>query len=401
MTNGLNALFEKRQAHFNKEMAKYLRYILNDHFVLVIILIIGGGGFYYSSFLDQVQPGQHSISLVLALILALSIFIGRIPTLIKEADAVFLAPINHELEPILKRKKWPAFLWPAFIFLSLVLIVSPLLRALGFGQNMTSLFLFLLLLALKNIDFNRQLSSLKTWRKEASWPCFLLNLASLLAFLFLNQFWTLIVVLILSLLSERYLTKTWQDQTWNWEKMIDLERTRLNTTYRLVNLFTDAPMVQDEPKRRGYLDFLVKFIQGKDPNLYRYLYARAVTRQGDYSAIVFRLSLLAIFIILALETNWLILLVGLLALYLIGFQLIPLYQHYRYQAFLKIYPIGEEGAKPALQAVIQRVLFFVSSLLGLVVLFKDPRLESLIMILLFFIFSLAFSRLYVASRLKS
>ena len=37
----------RRQRH-QKKMMKYMRYVLNDHFVLVCLFLVGGLAFYYS-----------------------------------------------------------------------------------------------------------------------------------------------------------------------------------------------------------------------------------------------------------------------------------------------------------------------------------------------------------------
>ena len=41
-------LWKKRQAKHQKQMFKYLRYVLNDHFVLALLFLLGGLGLSYS-----------------------------------------------------------------------------------------------------------------------------------------------------------------------------------------------------------------------------------------------------------------------------------------------------------------------------------------------------------------
>lgn len=47
----MNNFFQLRLAKHQKKMMKYLRYVLNDHFVLVCLFLFGGVGFYYSNWL--------------------------------------------------------------------------------------------------------------------------------------------------------------------------------------------------------------------------------------------------------------------------------------------------------------------------------------------------------------
>ncbi|MCC9085083.1 ABC transporter permease [Enterococcus faecium] len=42
----MSSFFQKRLARHQKKMMKYMRYVLNDHFVLVCLFLIGGVGLY-------------------------------------------------------------------------------------------------------------------------------------------------------------------------------------------------------------------------------------------------------------------------------------------------------------------------------------------------------------------
>ncbi len=52
----MSSFFQKRLARHQKKMMKYMRYVLNDHFVLVCLFLIGGVGLYYSSWLKTLHP---------------------------------------------------------------------------------------------------------------------------------------------------------------------------------------------------------------------------------------------------------------------------------------------------------------------------------------------------------
>ena len=52
----MSSFFQKRLARHQKKMMKYMRYVLNDHFVLVCLFLIGGVGLYYSNWLKNLQP---------------------------------------------------------------------------------------------------------------------------------------------------------------------------------------------------------------------------------------------------------------------------------------------------------------------------------------------------------
>ena len=49
----MGEFFSQRLSRHFKKMSKYLRYILNDHFVLVCMFLLGGLGLYYSQLLKE------------------------------------------------------------------------------------------------------------------------------------------------------------------------------------------------------------------------------------------------------------------------------------------------------------------------------------------------------------
>lgn len=47
----MSGFFGIRLARHLKKMMKYMRYVFNDHFILVCVFLLGGLGFYYSQVL--------------------------------------------------------------------------------------------------------------------------------------------------------------------------------------------------------------------------------------------------------------------------------------------------------------------------------------------------------------
>ena len=54
----MTKLFQKRRSAFINQCLKYLRYVLNDHFVLVLVFFMGFLMFQYSSLLKNF-PSNH------------------------------------------------------------------------------------------------------------------------------------------------------------------------------------------------------------------------------------------------------------------------------------------------------------------------------------------------------
>lgn len=54
MAKDIFGLFAKRRAHWRAQNLKYLRYVFNDHFVLVLMFLIGFLAYQYADFLKKI-----------------------------------------------------------------------------------------------------------------------------------------------------------------------------------------------------------------------------------------------------------------------------------------------------------------------------------------------------------
>ena len=86
----MNQLFSSRLANHHRQLQKYLRYILNDSFVVILTFLFGGATLYYSQILKQLPtpffPGRF-VALAICILLLL---VGKLATLLKPADRLFL-----------------------------------------------------------------------------------------------------------------------------------------------------------------------------------------------------------------------------------------------------------------------------------------------------------------------
>ena len=53
MAKDIESLFAMRRAKWRTQNLKYLRYVLNDHFVLVLMFLIGFLAYQYAAFLQK------------------------------------------------------------------------------------------------------------------------------------------------------------------------------------------------------------------------------------------------------------------------------------------------------------------------------------------------------------
>lgn len=305
----MRELFGKRRLDFQETCFKYLRYVLNDHFVLVLLLLTGFVMVEYSKLLQHFPSQTWPIWLLILIFLAIFLSLGRVATYLEPADQLFLLvkeeAVKQEIKAALKRA---ILVWGSLQAVG-VAFLSPILLKLG----------------------------LATWQ--------LALLAVLLWF-------------VKAYLLSRQVMAFSRGQSLNWSQAIAYEKRRKQTILKFFSLFTDVKGISSPVKRRAYLDGLVNFLAGKTLSLWSKLYAQAFVRSGDYLHLTLRLVLLSVVSLVFVSNRWLAEGLALLFNYLLLFQLVALGSHYDYQYLTKLYPKQADKGL-ALQAVLQRLFFLI------------------------------------------
>ncbi len=133
-----------------------------------------------------------------------------------------------------------------------------------------------------------------------------------------------------------------KDRLLDWSKMIDQENVRLHRIYQFINLFTDVPEVEAKVRRRKYLDSLLARIRFKQKTrIFTYL-PTELCGGAEFGGLFFRLLIVGGVLLFSLNDFRFIAGVSMLFIYLIGFQMIPLYNQFDYISATQLYPVFAE-----------------------------------------------------------
>lgn len=326
-------------------LLKYLRYVLNDHFVVAIMFFVGGLGLAYSNGL-KVMPINliwYRPALIVGLLVILQI--GRLSTLLKEADIVFLLPQEYALGTYLKKAKRYSTIMASLMQLVFIVLLIPVMMI---GMKITLMdviFLILTQLCLKNnwltVSLLEKYQNNRFGRLNKTLIIGLLPVVIYAIGLY-SSFIASFIIAMLSSLILSYLSVQDFKEIFDWKKAISFEENRMLGIYRFFNLFTDVPMVRGQVKRRAYLDFILNRVRKDDKNVYMFLYARGFIRGTEFSGLFIRLTLIGALIIAFIPVGWLAIAFLVLFIYLIGFQLLPFAKHYDNIIFTRLYPKGKD-----------------------------------------------------------
>lgn len=302
----MKELFQKRRRDFLERCSKYLRYVLNDHFVLVLMVFLGFLSLQYRQLLIAFPENTWPIILIVLAISFLILFSGRMATYLEEADQIFLLTREKEvLEEFEAASRRSFVLWSSLQVL-VQLLFLPIYLKLGWAIWMVVVYILVLLVA-KYFLVKRQQSSYQ------------------------------------------------RQGVLDWSKAIRDEQKRKQTILRFFALFTTVKGISTSVKPRKYLDGILGLVTSHQ--MWFNLYLRAFLRAGDYLGLTLRLVFLALLSLIAIEEAWLSLGLVLVFHYLLLFQLLGLYKHYDYQYLTQLYPLDRKRKMKDFQYLLRVILY--------------------------------------------
>ncbi|MGB3160755.1 MAG: ABC transporter permease [Carnobacterium sp.] len=400
----MNDIWKQRSKQHQKKMMRYLKYVLNDHFVIVCLFLFGALGYTYSELLKTLTDGFiYGRALAVVFFTGL-ILIGKLATFLKEADIVFLLPKEKEVENYLHLAKKHSFILPTSVITLGTSIIMPLLVATSSFKFSDMFFFVLFLMMMKNIELEIQHMLMKlSFAQKKHTIKFLFILSSLIGsylMIFLSPLIGILYALLLNILWLKFGVHYRDRLLYQWQIMVKQETTRVQRIYQFINLFTDVPIMKSTIKRRKYLDLFLNKSKKDHNKTYSYLYKRTFLRGTEYSGLFIRLTLIAMVLTLFTKPFILHLLLSLLFLYLTGFQLVPLYFHFDNMAMAVLYPINPKQKLKAIKEVLLQILLIESFGITIVSLIVFPLIETIVLVTALTLFSFLFSYLYLPSRVR-
>ncbi|WP_144463523.1 ABC transporter permease [Siminovitchia fortis] len=398
----INELWTERLQEFIKEMRRYFKYMFNDH--MKFVLIFGGGAaiYYYSQWVRNL-PQDFPAPLVMSLILALFLTISPIITLLKEADMVFLLPLENELAGYFSKGMRLSFIIQAYILLLVLAALMPMyFKSTGAGL-VSFLYLFAVLLLLKYWNLRLHWDTLKTIEQGTltADPIirFILNAAALYLII-AKAWWFILAVLLIMAAFALYMRASVKNKMLKWELLIEKEQSRMQMFYRMANMFTDVPHIKSKVWRRKWMDPLFRFIPFADKNTYRYLYSRTLVRTSEYSGLIVRLTLIAAVLLFFVDNLYAAIGISILFLYLTGFQLLPIFRRHDAKVWVHLYPVLPLYKKLDFYRLLIQVLVVQGLVFGLAALLGGSLVNAGLILMASLLFAFVFGKQYAPGRIK-
>lgn len=400
----MNNLYQQRRNKHFLLLLKYWKYVFNDHFVIALFFLFGALAYGYSQALPKLTPGiWWGKPLILVVLIGL-VQLGRLATLVKTPDPIFLLPQAKKIRTYLTKAYLASLVLAQLIVAAGFVIAVPFLKIVV-GLSITSIVvLYLILFGLKWLIMNNAFISLYQFQPAFStnqllWSL-LIPVAGIGCALWINGWLGLLIVVLL--LGWSFILKQRTTQhVLNWRRTVDRENQRMLGIYRFFNLFTDVPMVQGTVKRRRYLDFALTPFK-RSNQIYSYLYARGLIRGTEVSGLILRLTAIAMVILFFVPQGILNIILLMLFIYLVAVQLVPFYWHFDNYVFIHLYPQPQKIKLANFQTIMQWTLLCCAGLMLIASVWSHFSLmQSALKIVIAFVECLFLSRQYVVRRIKS
>ncbi|WP_273478698.1 ABC transporter permease [Ignavigranum ruoffiae] len=342
----LLGLWQIRAQALLKEMGKYGRLIVNDHFSIILLVLLAFLGLYYREILTLFQQADLSQwSLPLSFIFALGFTL-----LAQIGGPIWLTLAPDEAYLFSQGKMWQTY-WLKGTRLGLILplIITALISALLFPfmvnlsawtLNQWSIFIGLIALLTTLNVFTRYYNVLHQPGIKNVWR-WLLSFIYSVALIQLGAPWNMILPLGLALIATIYLyqgLKPTAQTRLQFDRVVDLDQQRRAVFYKWIAIFADVPNMQPTVKRRAYLDRLIQALPIFNQQAYSYLLLRLLVRHGAYSGVWVKVTAFIAFLLIWSQPHWLVISLGILGQWMTLIQLLPLRSYPNDQVFFRLYP---------------------------------------------------------------
>ena len=366
----MKSIYETRFRENIASNAKYLKFVFNDHFVIILFIAIGYLAYLYSqnlAFITTLNP--FLIRLLIAIFFHLEIANFNFVTFLKEADQIFLLPVISKLKTVYKTATVYSMILPVFVYGITVIILFPILH--GFDSRFKLIYviiLFISLLLLQLIKFN--LFKIKIEGKSSKliqFCSFSFQLLFFVLFTF-NQLLIGLMITFVGWISIKIFDQIKKAGVFQLSLAIASEKKRQNRINRFYSLFVDLPETQITIKRRSYLDFLKskKSFKGN-------LFLLTFLRSGTYLGLFVRLLLINIVLNVMLESNFLAMILSFVFLYLLLFQLGPIYREITDNFWPRLFPVSSGIWLKIFQNQILKIGIIYVTIVSLVMLFGSVK----------------------------
>lgn len=335
-------LWKERLAAHMKIVSRYTVFAGQSGFFLFLFVAFIASSYLYGKSLGHI-PEAFPYGLVLTCWLLPFLTVSPIRTLLRQADLVFLLPMEAEMGGYFRRSLLYSFVTQSFVIIFAVSASMPLYRhGLNGEQPEPYIVMAALALALKFANLLSQWiegslarAGYRTLIRSTRWMA---NSAIVYA---LYRFGSIAaaVTMVLAIAAIGLWVRSLRRVPVNWTYLRAKENSHNTTMLLFFNWFVDVEQLPNRVKARATISKLANLIPFRQEYSFRYLYALTLFR-SELFGIMVRLTLIAFLILLVVEDPLLFAAVYTLFQIVTNVQLSVLGRFHRHSVWPALYPIA-------------------------------------------------------------
>lgn len=375
--SNIENIFSDRRKKEQELKLTYSKYIFNSHLIMFLIIVLGAVLINYSKWIAIASKVElYSVYTAATVVFSYYLVSTKIKTYIKEADAVFLLPLEKYYRKVGLKTVINSTVVHIITVIIFYFATKPITNLIG---NIDRLSIIMLLIV---IIWNNLLKYLQVIHyKEVVWSKLLLFVVIFMQLLVI--FFDDIAIRIIYLISIIVLAvftyyimknagnklndKDQEKYVVNWNQAADYDKHRIESYLKFVNMFVDVPLSGVKVARRKYFDILLPKLTKdnfKKENSFKYYYYRVFLRQENTVYLALRLMLLAVLVIYSFKNTYVSGLAIISYSYLTIIQLVPLYKQMSNNIWHSILPVSEDIKIKSYKQLLTSVMIVTTLLLG-------------------------------------
>lgn len=377
--SNIENIFSDRRKKEQELKLTYSKYIFNSHLIMFLIIVLGAVLINYSKWIAIASKVElYSVYTAATVVFSYYLVSTKIKTYIKEADAVFLLPLEKYYRKVGLKNVINSTVVHIITVIIFYFATKPITNLIG---NIDRLSIFMLLIV---IIWNNLLKYFQVIHyKEVIWSKLLLFIVifiQLLEVFFENTairviyFISIMVLAVFTLhimknAGNKLNDKDQEKYVVNWNQAADYDKHRIESYLKFVNMFVDVPLSGVKVARRKYFDILLPKLTKdnfKKENSFKYYYYRVFLRQENTVYLALRLMLLAVLVIFSFKNTYVSGLAIISYSYLTIIQLVPLYKQMSNNIWHSILPVSEDIKIKSYKQLLTSVMIVTTLLLGVV-----------------------------------
>ena len=393
--SNIENIFANRRKKEQELKLTYSKYIFNSHLIMFLIIVLGAAMINYSKWI-AIASQFELYSVFIAATLAFSYYLisTKVKTYIKEADAVFLLPLEKYYKNVGKKTIINTTVVHVIAFVIFYFSVKPITSIIGTVDRI-AICLLIMVILLNNLLKYFQIIHYKEliWVKILQFIVIFIQIISV----FIVNTYILITDLV-GIIALSYSTYYILKNAGNvrnaddkekfvvkWNEAAEYDKHRMESYLKFVNMFVDVPLSGVKVARRKYFDAILPKLTKDNftkENSFKYYYYTVFLRQDNTVFLALRLMLLAGLIIFSFKNPYVSAVAIISYSYLTIIQLVPLYKQMSNNIWHSILPVDESIKIGSFKKLLMVVMLTTTIMLAIfAILFSNFEVMTIVIII--------------------